>query len=61
MFILLREINSPRRGINGLQRVEKAVGGAFFPPAGLLAGEQEWGLLIPVWLALWNEQTNPQV
>lgn len=48
MFVLLRERNSPRRGINGLQRDEKAAEEVFFPPAGPLAGEQEWGLLTPV-------------
>jgi len=48
MFIFLRERNSPTRGIRGLQRDEKAAGGVFFPPAGLLGGGQEWDLLIPV-------------
>lgn len=48
MFVLLSERNSPRRGINGLRRDEKAAEEVFFPPAGLRAGEQEWGLLIPV-------------
>lgn len=45
MFILLKERNSTKR-INGLQRDEKAAGGTFFPPAGLLVGEEEWGLPI---------------
>lgn len=60
MFIF-QERNSPTRGKNGLQRDEKAAGWVFLSPAGLLAEEQEWGLIIPVWLALWNEQMNPWV